>query len=202
MGYTKVKSYTDKELLDRVKSLPGYLGIPNGRWFINVGSIEDTPNVYDDKSYVFEGEKFIEVMTCTVNPGTEALKGGYKRYNQVGAAVIKMNQWCYDCFGYGLHNGRMPALRQIGKIWYHRDGDGDDKSEELGAAEFANYNTNYHSNTYKYFNSVVRWLIGPWSYGCVVNNSRLKYIKNIKWFKAAKYSGKQRKVTMCFIREF
>lgn len=202
MTYTKVRAYTDEQLLVKAASLEDFQGYPEGRWLIAVRSNEDSPNIYDDKVYMFKGEKFVAVTTCTTNPGTPALNGGFKRYNKKGAAVIKANQWCYDAYAYGLHSGRMPALRQIGKIWYHRDGDMDSKAEEIGEKEIANYYTNIHTNTYKYFNGVVKWFIGHWSYGCIVMNKRKTYIEWIKWFKNAKRDGSQPKVTLCIIDEF
>jgi hypothetical protein len=203
---TKVRSYTDKELLDKVKGLKDFKGFPEGRWWIFVRSNEDTPNVYDDKGYLYEtinGQtNFIDVVSCTTNPGTEALKGGFKKFNKKGAALIKAGQWCYNSFYYGLHSGRMPALRQRLPIWYHRDGDGDLKSEELGEPIHDIYYTNIHSNTYKHFNNVVKWFIGAWSYGCIVINQRDKYMNHMNWFKAKRQSGEQRYVTICIIDEF
>ena len=82
---------------------------------------------------MFEGEKFIDVVTGTTNPGTPVLQGGFLKYNKVGAAVVKSDTWYYDVWAYGLHMGKMPALRQVGKITVFRDGDKDSKSEEIGA---------------------------------------------------------------------
>lgn len=203
---TKVKSYTDQQLLDRAASLEDFKTFPKGRFFIFVRSNEDTPNVYDDKAYLYDGSTdiptFIGVASCTTNPGTPALTGGFKKFNKKGAALIKANQWCYNAFFYGLHRGKMPALRQRLPIWYHRDGDMDNKSEELGEPEYAVYYTNIHSNTYKYFDKVVKMFIGGWSYGCIVINARKKYITWINWFKAKQKSGEQKYVSACILEEF
>lgn len=202
MSYTKVKSYTDQELLSAASSLEDFNGFPKGRWILYVRSNEDTPNVYDDKGYVFDHKTFVQVLTCTTNPGTPALNGEFKRYNSTGAALIKANQWCYDKFQFGYHNGRMPALRQIGSIWYHRDGDMDSKSEELGEPIWGNFATNIHTNTYKYFNSVVKWFIGRFSFGCIVHNQRDKHAKLMDWFRVNKKLKQQEKVSICILDEF
>lgn len=193
-----VKIYTDKELLDKVKTLKDYKAIPEKRWLLAVRSKEDSPNVYDDKLYIFEGEKFIDVMSCTTNPGTPSLKGGYRKYNKKGAAVISSNQWCYDSYEYGLHNGKMIALRQIGDINYFRDNNNDNRVDEEGQIYLDNYNTNIHSNTYKYWSVKEKQkYIGEWSHGCIVVNDRIKYKSMIDYFKKEK-----NKVTLCILKEF
>ena len=77
-----VKKYTDKQLLERVKSLESFKGYPEGRWIIGVRSEEDLPNKFDDKFYTYEGTKFIDVVTGTTNPGITILKGGFKKFNK------------------------------------------------------------------------------------------------------------------------
>ena len=69
-----VRNYTDKELLDRVKSLKTYKTLPSNRWILGVRSKADIPNEFDDKFYIFEGEKFIDVLTGTTHPGLTILK--------------------------------------------------------------------------------------------------------------------------------
>lgn len=180
---TNVKAYTDKQLLDKVKSLSSFNHIPNDYWLLAIRSDEDAFNEFDDKIYLFKGEEFILVTSCTTNPGGPALLGGFKKYNKNGAAIIKSNEWYYDTFKYGLHNGKMPALRQVKSMLYYRDKDLDKKAEEEGTIESAIYNTNIHFNSYSVFDKVklsIKQYIGEWSYGCIVLNEQEKYKKIIE----------------------
>ena len=88
-----VKSYSDSQLLDRVKSIKSFKGIPEGYWILGVRSNEDEPNKFDDKFYIWNGEKFITMTSGTTNPGTPILEGGFLKYNKVGAAVLKSDEW-------------------------------------------------------------------------------------------------------------
>jgi len=60
----------------------------------------------------FKDEEFILVTTGTTNAGKTAIKG-YEKFNKLGVAVIKTNEWYYDLWKSGLHHGKMKALRQI-----------------------------------------------------------------------------------------
>lgn len=194
-----VKNYTDKQLLDRVKVTNGFKAVPKDYWLLAVRSEEDAFNTFDDKVYLFKGEKCELVTSCTTNPGGPALLGGYKKYNKVGAAVIKSDEWYYGVYRYGLHNNRMPALRQQKPMLYYRDGNGDKKVDEVGQITEAVYYTNFHFNSYKVFDRIkntLSKLIGEWSYGCIVCNEEDKYEEIINKTK------KQSSVSMCLIKEF
>jgi hypothetical protein len=201
-----VRKYKDIELLNRVKSLSNFKGIPTGRWILGVRSNEDQPNYFDDKFYEFEGEKFIQVLTGTTNPGLSILKGGYKHYNSLGAAVVKSDLWYYDLWRYGLHKGKMPALLQTGaKIKVFRDGDNDSKSEESGTIQEGFFGINYHTNTYDFRQGnlkITKSSIDGWSAGCQVINERDKYLSQMEWYKEAQKSKKQESVSYCLIKEF
>lgn len=203
---TNVRKYTDEELLKHVKNLPSFNGFPEGRWILGVRSNEDETNVYDDKFYEYEGEKFIRVLTGTTNPGAKILKGGFKSFNKYGAAVLKANEWYYDVWKYGLHRGKMPALRQRGaKVLVYRDGNLNGKAEEIGKPISGWYGINYHTNTYDFSKKslkILRWTIGNWSAGCQVPNDRQKYVDQMNWYRDAYNSGKQKYVTYCLIDEF
>ena len=182
---TKVKKYTDKQLLNYVKALPSFKKIPKGRWLLGVRSNEDVYNTYDDKIYEFEGEKFIRVVTATTNAGAGVLRGGYLKYNKKGVAVLKANEWYYNVWSYGKHRGKMPALRQVGRrVKVYRDGNKNKKSEELGKYELGWYGINYHTNTYNFSlanSKIVNWLIGHWSAGCQVVNDRKAYLEQMEY---------------------
>ena len=192
---SNVKSYTDKQILDRVKSLKSFKGIPQGYWIVGVRSNEDAPNKYDDKFYLFNGEQFVKVVTGTTNPGTPILQGGYLKYNKVGAAVVKADEVYYDVWKFGLHQGKMPALRQIGNFIVYRDGDKDGKSEEIGAPIVGSgYGINFH--TCSYLDKVVGENIGGWSAGCQVVNNTEQYYMIINLIK------NQNRITYCLLNEF
>jgi hypothetical protein len=218
MSHTAVKAYTDDQLLKRVMEVEGFKGFPKGRFIIGVRSEEDTSNVYDDKFYEYEcladGEftmdpsklMFIRVLTGTTNPGAKILKGGFKSFNKVGAAVLKSDKWYYNVWKYGMHRGRMPALRQRGaEMTVYRDGDMDGKSEEIGEPISGWYGINYHMNTYDLSEENLqreKWIIGAWSAGCQVTNDRDEYLEQMEWYEDALNDGKQEYVSYCLLREF
>jgi len=192
-----VKNYTDKELLGKVKSLPSFKSIPSGYWILGVRSLEDIPNKFDDKFYLFKGEEFVMVLQGTTNPGTPILEKGYLKYNNVGAAVVKSNEWYYDVWKYGLHQGKMPALLQLGNsIKVYRDGDNDKKSEEIGKFIEGYYGINFHSNNYDLSTKLKKEDINGWSAGCQVSNDIPKYATLIQLVKS------QSTVSYCLIKEF
>ena len=203
---TKVRSYKDSELLEKVKALPNFKKIPKNRWILGVRSNEDVYNSYDDKFYEFEGEKFIRVLTGTTNAGAGVLRGGFLKYNKKGVAVLKAEEWYYNVWSYGLHRGKMPALLQRGRrVKVFRDGNKNTSIEEIGEPELGWFGINYHTNTYNFSVKnlkVVNWLIGYWSAGCQVINNRREYIKQIEYYKQAHENGTQIMVSFCLVNEF
>lgn len=191
-----VRTYKDKELLDRVKSLSSYKNIPSGYWLLGVRSNEDTPNRFDDKIYLFKGEEFILVTSATTNPGTPTLKQ-FEKVNRAGAAVLKADLWYYNLWKYGKHNGKIDALLQLGNsVQVYRDTDKDDKSEEQGKLQTGYFGINFHPNTYDITADNTGATIGWWSAGCQVVNDMSKYREIIKLVKSEK------NVSYCLIDEF
>lgn len=190
----KVRNYTTEKILKYVKSLPSYKKVPSGYWLVAIRSNEDTLDVYDDKLYVFKGQKSIDVMSCTTNSGAYGLKNFFK-WNVNGTAVIKSGEWYYDVYQKGLHKGRMTALRQVGDMIYYRDGNKDNKIDETGKLEIGNNNTNLHCNDYNFKKGIKSWFIGGWSVGCIVVNDLTKYYNLMD---LVGYN----KVSICLIKEF
>lgn len=180
MGYTKVKSYTDVDLINRMMALPSFKYVPKGDHIISVRSKEDTPGVYDDKDYHFVNQTCVAVMPCTTNTGTYGLRN-FRRWNKRGAAVVKADEIYYNAFmksdGKRVrhHNNKQQCLRQIGFMKYYRDNNMDDKVDETGKIYEANYSTNIHCNSYKYKTGIRSWFIRGWSTGCNVINNLTKY---------------------------
>jgi hypothetical protein len=192
-----VKNYTDKQLLDRVKKLPTFSSIPLGLWILGVRSAADLTNQFDDKFYIFRGEKFLQVLTGTTHPGTTILRNHYK-YNSKGAAVVMADRWYYDLWVYGKHKGKMPALLQLGnKITVYRDGDKDNKAEEIGEIQTGFFGINFHTNNYDLNTKLTKTEINDWSAGCQVANQVMKYRDLMQLFEKEKG-----KFTYCLIKEF
>lgn len=191
----KVKPYTDKQLLDKVRSLNDFKFIPNKYWLLFVRSEEDTPNKFDDKCYLYHGEEFIMVTSCTTNAGISGLYN-YQKYNLNGTFIAKSNVWNYEVWKYGLHRSKMPALRQVRAMIGFRDNNRNDKSEEIGDEVKGLYGINFHTVDYRLRPSFWRRLIGGWSVGCFVLNKVNDYLKILS------YLRKQPSVSMCILKEF
>jgi hypothetical protein len=191
-----VRQYTDKQLLARVKELDSFKNIPAGYWLLGVRSLDDIPNTFDDKIYLFKGEEFVLVTSATTNPGTNTLKQ-FEKVNKDGAAVLKADQWYYNVWKYGKHNGKVEALLQLGnKVQVYRDTDRDSKSEEQGALQSGYFGINFHPNTYDLSRKVTSSSIGWFSAGCQVVNNIPNYKMMIKLLKNEKF------VTYCLVDEF
>lgn len=193
--YTKVRNYTTQELLDRVSKLASFKGIPPNYWILGVQSKEDTYNHFDDKFYLFKGRKFVSVVTGTTNAGTTGLMN-YSRYNKNGVLIVKTNEWYPGLWRYGLHKGKMPALKQIRPIKYFRDWNKNKKVEELGKEKSGLKGINFHTVSYQKNLSFIRKLIGGWSVGCQVVNNVGKYYQILDKVK------NQKDITYCLIKEF
>jgi len=179
-----VKKYTDKQLLDRVKTLANYKGIPEGYWLLGVRSTEDLTDTFDDKFYLFKGERFVMVTTGTTNKGLK------------GTAVMADDLWFYDSYQYGLHRGKMKALRQIKSIPYYRDKNFDGKTDLSGVLYNDIIYMNIHGATYHEGSDIVRNKIGAWSEGCQVLNNNDHYEKIVETVRPQKI------MSYCLIKEF
>lgn len=179
---TNVKSYSDKQLLNRVEEIGGV--IPNLGNFLIIGvqSQEDAFNVFDDKFYVFDGHKFKQVSSGTTNAGRTALLH-YDNYGLSGAAVWKTNEFYKDCFVRGFHKGRMRALRANRPIKYYRDTNKDFRADETGELFFENIYANMHGVDYNPYSNVIKGEINGWSFACQVWNvmSDYRHMVNAVW---------------------
>jgi len=192
---TNVGKYTDKQLLDRVRSLDTFEYIPKNYWMIGVQSLEDETNTFDDKFYVYKGEKFIMTLTGTTNAGRNALES-YDKIGVSGAAVWKTDMIYYDVYSPGKHKGKMDAWRQVKPIYYYRDSDKDGKAEEQGELHHGIIGVNFHTNSYDKNSRAIKKLIGAWSYGCQVSNDPEKYNKLMQ------LTYEQKFITYCLLKEF
>jgi peptidoglycan hydrolase-like protein with peptidoglycan-binding domain len=198
-GLSGVRAYDAKELLDRVKKLKDFKKIPEGYWIIGVRNLEDMPDRFDDRFFLMKDNEIVMTTTGTTNPGLKVLKGGFRRYNNDGAAVLESDRIYYNVWKYGKHLGYMPALKQLGAavtVW--RDGDMDHLSEERGKRTTGWYGINFHTATKSYLGNIIKSTIGGWSAGCQVANNTTEYMKIINTIKASK----QPTVTYCLLKEF
>lgn len=189
-----VKGYTDQQLIERVEGLNTFEGWKPGKYAVMVRSNEDEYNKFDDKCYLFEvkepGEKpkFISVYPITTNAGAQGLKE-FDKYNSLGCAVLKSDVIIYNSHTYGKHKGEYPAYRQVKGFPYFRDGDKDNKAEEIGK-EYTNIiGANIHKAG---INSV---FIGGWSVACLVFPKENDFNSFMTW-------ANKKPVTVAILKEF
>jgi hypothetical protein len=181
---SNVRKYTDEQLVSRFKSMKNFKGIPKGKYLILVRSTEDATDLFDDKSYLMEGEKCLMVQPCTTNKGLK------------GTAVMLADHINYDAHKFGLHRGKMRALRQVKNVPYQRDLDKDGKTDETGVIYNDIIYMNIHGATYVKGANTISKKIGGWSEGCLVHNDNDLYEKMIVLLE------KQEAVTSVVLREW
>lgn len=181
---SNVRKYTDKEILDRCASLPSFKGFPTTYWICGIRSSEDETDAFDDKLYVFKGEKFVTVTSCTTNKGNK------------GTGVVLADNWNYGVYQYGKHKGRAKAGVQIKGIPYQRDFTEDGKTNPTTEVKADIRGFNFHSASHDLSLKVVKKNIGGWSEGCIVCNDIIKFSQIIEYFK------EQKVFSMIILNEF
>ena len=188
-----VRAYTDKQILDRVMSLPTFKGWPKERLDVWIRSSVDEFNKFDDKVYSFDCTSgtpvFKMVMTGTTNTGQYGLEH-YEKYNSVGCAVLKSDVIIYNSHVFGLHKGK-PAYIQSFTVGfpYFRDSDKDKHAEEIGKE----YNDRIGANCHSAGEASVN--IDNWSVACLVRNIKSKYNLWLTWMN-------KKPLTVCILKEF
>lgn len=186
-----MRSFTDKEIFDRAIALKLFKTVPKGYWIVGIRSNADIPNKFDDKFFLYKDSECLVATSGTTHPGTPILLN-FTKYSNLGACVLSTNKWYSKAFVYGMHNGKMPALRQISPFYFHRDNDKDLKAEEIGKEYLAICNTNFHFNTYNVFKGVklaTKENVDSWSAGCQVCNVQEHYEKIINLTKTTSGVG-------------
>lgn len=161
---TNVRSYTDRQILDKVRACPSFRGFPTNYWLIGVRSNEDAFNRFDDKFYCFKGERFVDAWKCTTNAGTDMLNPTNPR----GEAVLKSGDIYYDSHERRKHRGKVMAYCQHSALPLHRDNDRDRRTEEAGNARDEIVGINIHPASYQAGSQAERLAIQGWSQGCQV----------------------------------
>src|SRR5205085_333156 len=128
--------FTDREILDRVASLPSFCGWPVGPLDVWIRSRADEYDRFDDKAFTYEcfGDerppRFLMSRTGTTNAGSYGLKH-FDDYGQKGCAVLKSDVIVYGSHVYGLHHGKPGYIQRL-PFPYYRDADRDKRAEESG----------------------------------------------------------------------
>jgi hypothetical protein len=186
------KQYTDQDLLNRVRQLNSFVNFPSEFWLIGVRSDEDKFNQFDDKFYLFKGEKFIDSWKGTTNAGTDLLNPTNSR----GEAVLKSDGIYYNSHTRRKHRGKVMAYCQNKPLPIHRDFDRDRKAEELGTAKLELVGINIHPSSYQAGNTIEKTLINGWSQGCQVFSTRSNFDKFMS------LTTGQQTLTYCLLKEF
>jgi hypothetical protein len=189
-----VRSYTDKELLTLAAEAEGFKGYPSNYWIIGIRSKGDVFNEFDDKFYIFKGTNAFKVLTGTTNCGDRGLLGFFK-YKAKGAATLKADYWHHKVWAYGLHRGKMEALRQVRPTAMYRDNNLDEQVDEIGTATNELVGINFHTTSHNRLTETLKRFINGHSLGCQVVNNPKEYYEYIGLF-----SG-QPSVTYCLLKE-
>ncbi len=188
-----MRTFTDSEVLARVASLPSFTGFPKGPMDVWIRSAADEFDSFDDKAFTYEcygnakPPKFIMSRVGTTNAGSYGLKH-FDDYNHLGCAILKSDTIVYDSHDSGLHKGK-PAYRQTKGFPYFRDGNRNERCEEIGKE----YNDVIFANVHRAgVNSTV---IKNWSVACLVTANLQKFLDWLKWMN-------KRPLTVCILKEW
>lgn len=179
-----LRAYNDKDIIDRVASLPSFRGWADGWYEIWIRE-NRTPANYDrfcDKAYTYEViggvPIFRMVRMGTSTAGSFGLQN-FATYNSRGCAVLKSDQMVYGSHAYGLHKGKKPAYRQVKGFPYFRDNDKDKRAEEIGVE----YNEPIGANIHRA--GPMSMFIRNWSVACLVTQAESAFLKWLNMLVAA-----------------
>jgi hypothetical protein len=177
MTNTNVKPYSDAEIFQRAKQMANFKRTSGLPLLVAIRSNEDQPDTFDDKFYVYsEQNEFVAVTSGTTNSGVHYLKN-FQELKVVGTGVIKSNELYAKGYKKGLHQGKMPCMRQNVPFKYFRDANRNLKAEEIGKLLVGNIAANFHTVDYNIKSAKVGTVIGKWSAACMVANDVQEYTK-------------------------
>ncbi|HUR99019.1 MAG TPA: glycoside hydrolase family 19 protein [Pyrinomonadaceae bacterium] len=188
-----MRAFTDEEVLTRVRSLPTFTGFPKGPMDVWIRSTADVFDTFDDKAFTYEcyGDakppKFIMARNGTTNAGSYGLKH-FEDYNHDGCAVLKSDVIVYDSHAFGLHK-KKDAYRQVKEFPYFRDGNRNDRAEEIPPERKDIILANVHRA------GVDSTVINNWSVACLVTANLSKFLSWLKWMN-------KRPLTVCILKEW
>lgn len=178
-----VRPYSDKEILDRIRSLPSFKGFPRGPMDVWIRSAKDEYDSFDDVVFTYwcdgsdDVPRFIMKSSGTTNAGSEGLMN-FAKYNRRGCAVLCADVIVYNSHIYGLHKGK-PAYIQSYSVGfpYTRDNNRNKKAENYGTVYTDRIGANCHR---------AGWLsriIGSWSVGCLVWASEQEFLRWLNYLR-------------------
>jgi len=177
-----MRSFTDAEIIKRVEGLATFKGWKPGIYDIYVRSKADQFDAFDDKAFTYqvhsEGSNpvFIMARNVTTNAGSYGLKH-FDDYNHEGCAVLKSDVIVYGSHAYGLHKGRKPAYRQVKPFPYFRDGNKNNRAEEIGPE----HNDVIYANIHRAGTNSTT--IKNWSVACLVTANEQKFLNFLAFMK-------------------
>ena len=175
-----MRNYTDKEIIDRITEL----GFKPNKYPTLVGIQNKNPNLDDGfncKFFLYDKNSvFVLGSTGTTRAGLTALK---VFLNPKGTFIWKTDMYYEALFKFGLHQGRMKALRLDKPIYGYRDTDKDNLHEEQGELLYENPSCNCHGISYEELetNEKIAKKIGTWSYCCQVWNQMKHYRQLVRY---------------------
>jgi len=190
--------FTDKEILDRVRSLPSFnpvVGFPTGILEVGVRSKADLFDQFDDKFFTYDcsdrnNPVFLMARKGTTNSGSYGLKK-FHEYNHLGCAVLKSDQIVYDSHVFGKFRNK-DAYRQNKGFPYYRDNNRNNRAEEIGPV----YNDIIGAHLHRA--GVDSTVINNWSTACMVTAKEADFKK---WLKYLADRGNP-PVSLCILKEF
>lgn len=193
-----MRSFTDKEVLDRVSGLSTFNGFPHGPMDVWIRSKADKFDIFDDKAFTYDcagpgkTPKFVLGREGTTNAGSYYLVDHFE--NPLGCAVLKSNVMEYDSHEFGYHHNKKnnPAYVQAKGFPYFRDPNRNRHAEETGAEYHDVIGANIH---HAGINSTV---IKNWSAGCLVTSNLAKFHAFLLFMKSQGYP----RLTVCILREW
>lgn len=171
-----MRTFTDKEILDRVEGLSSFKGWEKGIYNIWVRSGADGFDIFDDKCFTYQvretGKRpvFVMARSGTTNAGSYGLKH-FRDYNSLGCAVLKADHMVYSSHVKGFHkrNPLNPAYVQARPWPYFRDANRNSKAEEIGREYLDIIGANDHRA------GIFSRFIRNWSTACLVTAVRRQY---------------------------
>jgi len=193
-----MRSFTDKEVLDRISGLSTFTGFPHGPMDVWIRSEADKFDVFDDKAFTYEcygpgkTPKFIMAREGTTNAGSYYLVDHLA--NPLGCAVLKSNVIVYDSHKFGYHHQKKnnPAHVQAKSFPYFRDGNRNHRAEEIGPEHHDIIGANIHHA------GVNSTLIKNWSAACLVTANLSKFHAFMLYMKSQGYPL----LTLCILMEW
>jgi hypothetical protein len=188
-----MRTFTDDEILDRVRGRKSFKGFPNGVLDVWIRSSADQFDSFDDKAFTYtcfgdaQRPKFIMSRNGTTNAGSYGLLH-FEKYNHLGCAVLKSDVIVYNSHAYGLHHGKA-AYVEVKGFPYYRDNNRNQRAEEIGPELNDIIGANVHRAGQ---NSTV---IDNWSTGCLVTANLKKFLAWVDFMS-------KRPLTVCILKEW